>query len=376
MKKQIIQLTIILFCSFFNFTYAQHGDIDITVHNRVDTTKNKIKEIVALWKNYLNSKPDSIYDNPYWNEAEKEKYKDFDFTRQFVYKLPSDKLLNYYKPTILSIVKKNGGHAIRTLYYAEGLKENYRKSNPWCITEIYAVKENSKWKLKNALPLITNGWINKPVGKINYIYPPGHCFNDTLAQKAMHFCNKVTKKFNLPAWQPFDFYVTSNPDKLGELLGFDFFFVGYTTGMAWKRKRILFSGIGEEFYPHEFMHLILPEANRHKIIEEGMATWQGGANDKTFNENAKILAFEISKNDSITFSKILKQNSGGDVIFYTTGAIICKKAYKKNGAKAIKKLINTPNDDERLRKSLCDIFDVDKKNLNKFIKKEIFLYLE
>ena len=369
--------TIILTLLFIHgLAHAQQAyNVDLTIHNRIDTTKQEVKEIITLWKNYLASNPDSIYDNPYWNQAEKGKYRDFDFTRQFLYRIPPEKLLNYFKPTVLSVVKKNDAWAIRTLFYADGMKGKARKSNPWCITELYAVKENGDWKLKNALPVITREWEQKEAGKIRYIYPPDHQFSDSLAQKSNAFCQRITKKFQLPAWEPFDFYISGSPEKLGRLLGFDFFFVGYTTGMGWKRERILFTGKGSEWYPHEFIHLILPDKSRHYMIEEGFATWQGGAKGKTFEENAAILAGKLAKADTVTFNDILNRQWGRQYLaYYTTGAIICKKAYEKNGVTAIEKLLNVPPGNEKLKKTLSDIFDVEEIEMDNLIKEEILTY--
>ena len=72
MKKTIISIWILLLFSA-NQTFGQQTKIDVTIHSRVDTTQREIKEIADLWINYLNSKPDSLYDNPYWNNAEKVK---------------------------------------------------------------------------------------------------------------------------------------------------------------------------------------------------------------------------------------------------------------------------------------------------------------
>ena len=124
LKRRLLILTLTLNCGL---VYSQQTTFDYTIHSRVDTSKQNIKDIVTLWLNYLASKPDSIYDNPYWNEAEKKKYKDFDLTRKFIYQFPSRQLLNYYKPTILSIEKEGNNYSIRILFAADGLKGIYRK---------------------------------------------------------------------------------------------------------------------------------------------------------------------------------------------------------------------------------------------------------
>src|SRR4051812_21544720 len=97
-----IRLFAFIFPLTFHFTFSQSKNINITIHSRVDTSKKEINEIATLWANYLNSEPDSVYDNPYWNEAEKKRFNDFDLSRLFIYQFPSRQLLNYYKPTVLS----------------------------------------------------------------------------------------------------------------------------------------------------------------------------------------------------------------------------------------------------------------------------------
>lgn len=368
--------SIIVFSLTSGQAYSQQLSIDLTIHSRVDTSKQEINEIVTLWTNYLTSKPDSIYDNPYWNEAEKNKFKDFDMTRQFIYQFPSQQLLNYFKPTILSIEKEGDNYAIRTLFAAEGLKGIYRRSNPWCITKLYAGKENNQWKLKNALPVLTEKWERKTVGKITFIYPHSHQFNDTLAQKSNEFCNRIATEFQFPDWQPFDFYITDSGDELGKLLGFDFFFTGYTTGMGMNDKRILLSGFGSEWYPHEFIHLIVPNNERHGMINEGFATWLGGTMEKSFDERAKILAMQIARNDTITLLDVLNKKWGWQyAAYYTTGAIFCKLAYDKNGIAGVKKLLDIPPDNEKLSETICTLFKIDKTDLDKFWRTETLRYL-
>jgi hypothetical protein len=375
MRKNVLSIWLILFSFYTNKTFAQQAKIDVTIHARVDTTNPEIKEVAMLWINYLNSKPDSLYDNPYWNKAEKQKFKRFDFSIDYLYQFPSSQLLRYYKPTILSIEKEGDNYGIRTIFSADGLAEEYRKSNPWCITKLYAIKENDAWKLKNALPIITENWNKKTIGKITFIYPQHHKFNNDLAVKANQFCNDITEKFKLPEWEPFDFYITDSGDELGKLLNFDFYFAGYTTGIGMYDNRILLSGLGSEYYPHEFIHLILPKRERHGLIEEGFATWNGGQGGKTFEESAKLFANELANNDTITFADVLGKKWGWKyAAFYTTGAIFCNAAYDKGGVALLKELLEIPPDDEKLIEAICKLFAIKEADIDSFWRKEVLKF--
>lgn len=375
MKKLIVLPCLFVFFFLANQTFGQQTNIEVSVHSRVDTTQKEIKEIAELWINYLNAKPDSLYDNPYWNEAEKGKFKSYDHSAAYLYQFPANQLLSYYKPTILSIEKEGDNYGIRTIFSADGLSEEYRKSNPWCITKLYATKENNEWKLKNALSVITENWNKKTVGKITFIYPKHHTFDKALATKANLFCHKISKEFRFPEWKPFDFYVTDSADELGKLLNFDFFFAGYTTGIGMQENRILLSGLGSEYYPHEFIHLIVPQQDRHGLIEEGFATWKGGVGGKTFAENAERLANELTKNDTVTFSDILNKKWGWQyAAFYTTGAILCQAAYEKGGVNWVGKLLEIPNNHEKLLEMIGTLFEIEQKEMDSFWRKEVLKF--
>jgi len=375
MKKTLISIWLLLFSFYPNKAFAQQTNIEVTIHSRVDTTKREIREVAMLWISYLNSKPDSLYDNPYWNNAEKLKFKRFDFSMAYLYQFSSEQLLGYYKPTVLSIEKEGDNYGIRTIFSADDIQGEYRKSNPWCITKLYAVKENGDWKLKNALPVITENWNKKTLRKITFIYPQNHKFNEHIATKASLFCDEISEEFKFREWKPFDFYITDSGDELGKLLNFDFFFAGYTTGIGMNDNRILLSGLGSEYYPHEFIHLIVPKQDRHWMIEEGFATWKGGQGGKTFEESAKLFANELDKNDTITFSDILNKKWGWQyAAFYTSGAIFCKAAFDKGGIILVKNLLDISPDDEKLIEDICKLFAIEKAEIDDFWRKEVLRF--
>lgn len=377
MRQSLLLLIALISCTF---TYAQTPAIDVIIHARVDTTNAEIKEVANLWVNYLSSRPDSICDNPYWNEEEKKKYEDFDFSRTSMFQMykTSKQLFYVYKPTILSIEKEGDNYAIRTLFNSDMVEGMYRKYNPWCITKLYAVRENEQWRLKNARPVITQDWNRKTIGKITFIYSPSHTFDEALAQKSNRFCDSVAAKFEFTDWKPFDFYITASADEMGQLLNFDYFYAGYTTGKGLNDQRVLLSGLNSEWYSHEFIHLIVENKKRHLIVEEGFARWVGGSQNKPFEEFAEILAENLTKDDTVTFNHILSKKWGWQfTAYYTTGSIICKMVYEKGGLAALKTLLNLPEgDDDALIKTLCELLKIEPDELDKVLREETLKYLK
>ncbi|TDE04210.1 hypothetical protein [Flavobacterium sandaracinum] len=62
-----------LLLGMISFT-SKAQTINPDISARVDTSKVVVKAVYQLYKNYLNSRPDSIYKNPNWKEEETEYY--------------------------------------------------------------------------------------------------------------------------------------------------------------------------------------------------------------------------------------------------------------------------------------------------------------
>lgn len=369
-------LFLFLLISFFNTFDCFSQNERLSFHSRVNLNQKEVKEIAQLWENYLFSEPEKTLDSPYWNFEEKNKYKDYDFSLKYLFQFPSSQLLSYYKPKVLSIEKEGNSYLIRTLFEAENIPDSYKKSNPWAITKIYVIKENGNWRLKNTLSETTKNWHRKTIGKITYIYPPQYKFNENIAKKAVNFCNQKAAFLGIQNWEPFDYYLTYNGDQMGNLINFDFFFAGYTTGISMKKNHILLSGIASEYYPHEFIHMILPPFERHPFIEEGIATWLGGTNNQSFEEVSKRLAQEIDLHPEIQFQDILSKKWGWELnAYYTTGAILSKAAYEKLPPLAFQQFYNLSSSDEELISKLCKVLKMTEEEFHVFWKKEVLKFL-
>ena len=348
MKILFTTLISILF-TFSLFSQTNENRIKLLVSSRVDTSKKEIKEVLRLYENYLNSRPDSIYDNPYWNKIEKEKYKDFDFSRNSIFQggIKPNQLFNAYPPFVMSVELVGKKYQIRILFASATTKPEYAGSKVWCIQKLNAIKEDNRWVLENLIVDITNNWNNRTFGFIDYIYPPNFDFNEKNAQKSENFCKDIIKRFNPAYNKQFKFYLTDNIDDMGLLENFDYYFVGITTGKA--RGNIIFSAKGNEFYPHEFIHILLPEnLKRGYLIEEGLAEFLGSKIEiDGYNELMKKLAQDIENNEKINFKSVVsrKIRYNGYQIAYPAGAAICELIYSEKGDKGLLQLMlaNTSN---------------------------------
>jgi len=320
--------------------------IKLLVSSRVDTTSEDINSIIKLYEDYYKSKPDSIYDNPYWNSKEKERYKDFDFSRSSIFQggMTAETLFRYFSPFVMSVEPIGNGHKyqIRVLFSSPTTDPKYAGSKVWCIQKLNAVRENQKWVFENVAVELSKNWSTKQVGFITYIYPPTHDFDQREADKGKAFCNEIIERFNPSYQNGFEYYVTSSKDEMGLLENFDYYFVGITSGKA--REAMILTSKGNEFYPHEFVHKLLPlNSNRGFVIEEGLATFLGTKEDTVaYQELMQKLAQDlINHPEKINFQSVVSQTVrfNGYQTAYPAGAAICELVYNASGDEGIIQLM-------------------------------------
>lgn len=362
-------LLLILFWA--NSLLAQNFIPDISA--RVDTTNTEVNKVYNLYENYLNSKPDSIYQNPNWNSKEIESYKktnlgipDRSFQRM-LNGLTSDQFLAYYKPKILQIDKvEENRYLIKTIFMTYCEDKEYKAFTPLSITRLYAVKDNNgNYMLENAITYDTQNWKRYSYKYITYVVHPSCIFNKKEAKKAIEFCDAISKQFGLEKPEPIIYYLTGNSDDLGRLVNFDYW-LSYSTGFAYPDLRELYTSLANEFYAHELLHLLFPAPKditiRPAIINEGLATWLGGpSHNESFESALGTFSKDIKYNGTINLESVMTfsyHNKFDNNVFYLTGGVICKLVYEKHGVKGINELLNSPADNDGFRKVLEKLFDM------------------
>ncbi len=342
---------------------GQETPLDISVNVRVDTSQPKIREVYNLYVNYLHSRPDSFYKNPYWSKQERERYSKcmnfFDHSAFFIYRRQNAfEVLKPYKINILSIDPVRDKYKIRTMFYRKEVNNAAQdEMNPPWITIHYAVQENGEWRLQNAMNEVTRHWHRQSYKYINFIYPPSHDYDQKLAEKSAQFCDSIAQQFNIEI-APFDYYLTSSPDKYLRLLNFDYKATS-SKAMANARCGFMLSSYGSEWNPHEFVHMLFPvpkDSNTLGIINEGLATYLAGPGGMSFDSARTKVATRWAHNDTVTFTDIFNQEYDYGMKYkfstpyYVTGGIICKWIYEEKGASGIKQLLTVGS-----RKELYEI---------------------
>ena len=360
--------------------YSNSQTIEVPISARVDTSKIENLKVYNLYKNYINSRPDSIYANPNWTQAEnkfylKSKLLRVDRSANQIYNYyKANDYLSYYKPNVLQIDSVDvGRYQIKTLFMASCPEGEYVKQNPSYLTKLYAVKDKyGNFKLENTINYDTRNWQIKKYKFITYYVHPNCNFDKKEAKKAVKFCEEIAKKFNIKI-EPFKYYVLPNSDELGKLYNFDYW-LSYLGGQANFPLREIFTTYSNLNYPHEFVHMLLPMPNDSKefcprIITEGIATWLAGPGfNQTFEEALIETSFVLNKNEKVTLDDIISfkiRNEFDNTILYVAGGVICKLIYDKKGIEGIEKIYKSNN--ENFKKTLEELFEMEYNKIDELI---------
>lgn len=362
LKLFCIVCVVIGACSFIMDT-TQEAVIKITCSNRVNTEDIEVMQVVQLYENYLNSNPEIISDNSFWNSREKKMYGDFDFSRASMFQgdISAVQLTQAYQPVVLSVEKDWESYVIRVAYMSRDITLA-EGSELWCIHKLIAIKEEGEWKLKNLLDNVTENWKSTDMGVINYRYSRTHFFDIHKAERAELFCKDFLQRFDLNLEKSFDFFMASDIDEMGLLENFDYYFVGITNGKS--RENSVFSAKQNEFYPHEFVHQLMPiNERRGHLIEEGLAEFLGSKLvDSDYNELLKRLYKDVHEfPEKYSLRSIMSdpQLFNGYSMAYPAGAAICEVVFASKGDDGLKQLMTADTSSpEKLSEAISLIMHV------------------
>ena len=358
---------------FAKFLFAQ--SITVNLAAGIDTLNNQnIRNIFYLWNNYLNSNPDSIYYNLFWNKKEENEYKNFDLLNSSGFLNPSlYALVKGYNNIILSITAKGDFYIIRSMfYYTYPNKTIY----PLAIIKVLAKKEGQKFKLANYISYATSGWLTKTDGYFKYIYFPDFPFDKLKAKESNDFYKKVCDIMGLPP-DTFTYYIA--PDCMGirKIQGFD-----YVVGMGGENNlcgfydshnNIIYSNCKRgELDKHEILHYILRKYPNSGIFHLGLVGYWGDSFDKDINYQIKRVNSYLQKHPEINLNDFVKFNKVDEYTNpqYVIPAIFCHLALEQGGIEKLKKLFQYGNTYLAIEKE----FGIKQSQLNKFIRKKIQFY--
>jgi hypothetical protein len=372
-SRQLALVALLLATALSLRGYAQQVQIEVPISIRVDTTDPNVRAVYHLWKAYLNARPDSVYDNPYWSASEKSHYPNFDLAGKWMYRYSTGEVREW-KPELLSVEKNGEFYELRTVFISPGeFDRTDRQQNIWGMMRVFAGQEKGAWKLFNAMPFVTRNYIRKTLGRFTFIESPAHLFNEILAKRTSQFADSVAKLFALILPEHIEFFVGNNQDELFDMIGVDCG-LGGAEGFADQRNAQVFSGNGSEWYPHELTHVLFRQFDHcHIMLSEGIATYLGGSHKQTFRECLREANADLDSLPNISFKDLLeiRFRNGSTGLFYATGALFCHLANEKGGPAAVKLLLANGESNADLFARLEQVLGVKKEELDGYWKREL-----
>lgn len=378
---------------FFSFLGDIFGQINIKITARVDTTNVEIKSVYNLWVNYLNSRPDSVYVNPFWLPSEVEYYfnagmPSFDMAAMFMFRGydSSNQFLEIYKPTVLSIekhvIKSEEAFVIKTLFYSNKYAEHptYSKFNPPYITKYYCTKKNGAFYLCNAIDYETAYWNRYEVGFITYICHPSITFDADEANAALTFCNDIVKQYNLQDPSRISFFIAPDESVMGNLYNFEYW-LSYSTGMAHTPINRIALTYPIFCHKHELAHLLFVSEEwntkgRPFIVNEGLATFIGGSSktapfEEELQEFSKQIQDTVITLDDILSQRYVYPNPYHNHPIYMVGGFIFKLVYEKHKEEGVLKLFGCGRKQEDFQTVIEALFDMSYNEFETYIIQQL-----
>lgn len=365
---------------------AQQEDFSIcSMTPVVDLDNNadaNIKKVFECWSGYLESNPDSLYSNPYWNTADKQKYASYDLLKSEGWLSPG--LYGFkLKNLVISITPMGDSYQVRSIFYhisqAGGLYV-------MAITNVMAKQdENGEFKLHNWLEHHTRSWYKRKVGVIDYCFYPSYPFNISEAEKANKLISNFKEKFDIQI-DHVEYYIAENCDDIMRLKGFD-----YVIGMGdnfhnlcgfYDRYNNIIYGNAKkgECYEHELTRLInnfFPKA--HGMFLNGLSEYfneDGIQLGLPHIEHLKRMDDYLENNQLLNLNDLTSFYQMDNITspHYMLGLIICHLTIEKGGLVLLKKGMNYGSSDDDLYRFLDKELGIKREDINKKFRELISLY--
>ena len=228
--------------------------------------------------------------------------------------------------------------------------------------------------LKLFNPLKINTALNlssTTIGYIKFHYQKSHQFNTKLAKKQSDFLVEFSQIFDVPL-DTIDYYFAPTAAEIQMIKGFDYS-IGdngdeIPSGKADAKNRIVYSSGLNEYYPHEFIHILINPyyKNCHSWINEGVATYLGMSRGQTLDWHLHRLKDHLETHPEIDLNDMLKLMNMDQYTSYkyVLGGLIVKMAYDKGGYNLIKHIMSSGKTDDDFYKAVNTYLEIPKHELN------------
>ena len=366
MKNQYLILLLIFYFLIIDAKSQETHTHNYYTHAISNLTNDEsVKGYINFWMNFLYEENDSIR-KEYWLPSEVERFSDdYSLFYNSLFQFSPTILLNYFIPYVLSVYFEDSICHIVTAFWNFDIKPSdtlsEQNSNPFAILEIGVLKINNTFYLINLLDERTKHWSSYQYRNINYIIDPDIKPNYIEMKKANDYLDSLQINFNL-SFKPVSYFVCKTSQDLGYLLGFNFFYAGYTSGKTFSKARIIISGNENFNYQHELTHICLDSLfNPGHFLSEGLATYFGGSKNKTYLQLKDEFKKEYKQIDSTIFNQIMVKPNSTNA--YILSALIIDFIYQNYGKSKLMQLQYFPDKADDCLNHILKLLQINKKQL-------------
>lgn len=363
----------ILIYSCKNSTGQQPPRVFLSENFSYSELSNETKEILQLWRPYL----DSLIKNEKFNLDSSVWDTEID---------PIGGIELYYhikqsgepiNAEILNIQKLDSNkYSVKTAFY--NLSESGRSKNSSlnCIYDIIIKKKGKAFKVYNFLSEYTEDWSRKQVGNIVYHYNPSYRFNQGKAKIMSEYCDSLANFFSTESPQ-IKYYIFKNSRETFYSMGFlynrDMYDTYQIFGRADPNRNIVYCGNNSEIFPHEIVHLYTHKYYNtlHSFFDEGLAEYLDFSIQTEKISKRKLIANYLNNNPQINLSNILELDDrigNGSSYKYDLSCLLVEKLLEKDPEQALHKILNGGTKNEDFYTIVTSILGIEKRELNNTIR--------
>jgi len=332
----------------------------------VDTAGSPEHDVFALWRRYLSEPSDSLRAT-LWSERERAQWPYFDLVAPYVYQ-------GFSHFTVVSLAPAVGlpdTYLIRTL--VASVDDSTHDVRPLAMYRVYAVREDGRWVLANALPRMTRTWQHRSFRQVTFVYPETYRLLRRRAAATAAFVDSLAHAFGLPEPGPITYYFTADLGETLRALGLEFFPLGADTvggrSNVGTRQVYVGSSANGEGYRHELAHIVLSLETRGSagLLAEGLMTWTGGSAGLDYAQLLPGLARYVAEHPDLTLLGIMQSpptRVGSLDVGYDGMALLCKLVFDGSGLPGLRALLSAGTEPERVLDTAAQRLGVSRQGLD------------
>ncbi|MFK8297047.1 hypothetical protein ACI76O_01495 [Capnocytophaga cynodegmi] len=283
-----------------------------------------------------------------------------------------------YTPTILSMLYIDGKYQIRVAWMGNTPEDDK-------ILATYNFLVNKDYQFENMFDNQFDKFTKRKIKNLTFYYKNSKLFRKEDVKRALKFNKEMADFFELPEIG-FSCFIFDNYFEQKKMRGFDFdtdMRVGREKGgVVFPYLKVIFSGNGTAYYPHEIVHLYTRQKakNENSYLDEGIAVYFGGSGGLYFPQIMRELYSFLQQTD-IDIYQIIETKDNlfvkTDIDFhYAFAALLCHTILEHHGKEKLFELLGSGNDMEEFLCKIEETFNIQPSEFHSFFMKQLAKYVQ